>query len=245
VNIWDIHDFLKSEEQRISGKVIEIPVDQDLWKKKLDLVAAAGNEFMDYNVAFLNLLQNRNVKFSEHITQQKSEYRDMNLIDMMQSDEFLRGFTYAVNSHIEILKLMQDVGYSPPYRNPAGIRDHLLAFLLYLFYTRDIFKFYFPGINGRVTYAGMVLIQTSSKTMADISGKARGWDQVQNAMGKKMFKVDERTETIKELLDTYPDRKSNKDQRNAFYAEARKITGLTTDRGVDNHVKKILEEMKK
>jgi len=248
MNFEDIREFLRSEEMRISGEVIEIPVELDYWNNKTVLAEYATLEIGAYCVAN-ELSPLKGLTFSQKVKGLKLLYpksRDEKPFAELGVGACDSGETWPrVKFHIETLKIMLDDEYSPPFGEEMEIRYQLRAFWAYQYYTGNIIKFYFPGVNERINYAAMALLVASRMMIEDIAGRGKGLDQVQDAIGEKMSKAEKRTEIIKGLLEKYPDYKSDKDQRNNFYAEARRVTGLTTDRGVDNHVNKILGENKK
>lgn len=267
MDIENVLEFLRSEEKRISGEVIEIPVDQVVWKKKVELTEHIVTEFTIYLDALQDL---KNQKFSDNITKLRSElqkvldersissfshYSPDNLAQTSSGEQIIDSFdskwSNEIAIHIDLLKIILADNYSPPHDNATGLQYHLMAFIIYQKLCGYFFKIYFPGVNERINYAGMALIQIISLKIVEIHKKGKNKEHVQLATDQHIRKGNENKEKIKKILKEYPDhdflKKKKKDKAdrkkiNEFYKTARDTTELTTDMGIKIILKKIFKE---
>ncbi|OPY81703.1 MAG: hypothetical protein A4E70_01069 [Syntrophus sp. PtaU1.Bin005] len=201
--------FLKSEEKRLVGKAVKVPVNGELWTRKYLFVLNTYIRFLAYlntitfdreNEKFLKRFSNYERQMVENFF--PSQMVDYTTILNTLPTLYLCNPINDMKFHNGIIKLFLDSQYLPP-QNPFEMRAHFDSYLYYQDYTLSEIKFFFPTVNDFINYAGIKLILESLKQIENTIKIETKQDQAKPGADTMKGLSEQKSDAIKNILEKY------------------------------------------
>lgn len=187
-------EFLRQAEKGLVGKIIEVPIDRDLWESRADFTYHC---LRDSHIHYQALCWSVRGKFSDAVLKERE-------CPTMPA-------TLSTRGQIDTIKLFLEKQYKIPLSTYGLLYDdnfykvwhHLYAYWFYQSFIIKHLGFFYPNINERINFAGLRLIYINHLLYQIVDVKGTTKDRVKPGANEMKRLSKERDSAIAKVIEEF------------------------------------------